>query len=253
VSKSAVLGPTARRVVIPDGAMLFDTARAASLRPDWFEPGYWRVRGALRAAPAGRGGAWFVDFDGMALVLRHYRRGGFMARISSDRYFFLSELHTRPFREWLLIHRLHHQGLPVPVPIAARYVRQGATYRGDLITERIDGAESLAERLTAGGVLVSSWVDVGRCIRRFHDVGVDHADLNAYNLLFDSEQRVYMVDFDRGRVHRSQGLWCDRNLVRLRRSIDKICDSLPPGRFGESDWQLLLAGYREPAPATETA
>ena len=51
----------------------------------------------------------------------------------------------RPFREWLLIHRLHHQGLPVPVPIAARYVRQGATYRGDLITERIDGAESLAE------------------------------------------------------------------------------------------------------------
>jgi hypothetical protein len=53
-----------------------------------------------------------------------------------------------------------------------------------------------------------------------------------------------MIDFDRGRL-RERGLWCDANLVRLRRSILKVSDTLPRGGFAEQDWSRLLLGYRD--------
>jgi hypothetical protein len=60
-----------------------------------------------------------------------------------------------------------------------------------------------------------------------------------------------VIDFDRGTL-RGQGLWRVANLVRLRRSLLKISDPLPPGHFTETDWQSLLAGYTaaplEPPP-----
>ena len=52
------------------------------------------------------------------------------------------------------------------------------------------------------------------------------------------------LDFDRGQL-RAPGLWRDGNLVRLRRSLDKITWELPAERFGESDWHGLLDGYRQ--------
>jgi hypothetical protein len=42
------------------------------------------------------------------------------------------------------------------------------------------------------------------------------------------------------------------NLVRLRRSLEKLTWALPPERFAEADWHALLDGYRQnsapPAP-----
>ena len=58
---------------------------------------------------------------------------------------------TRSFAEWYLTYHLHRAGLPVPAPIAARYVRHGLFYRADLITQRIENSESLAQRAAARG------------------------------------------------------------------------------------------------------
>jgi 3-deoxy-D-manno-octulosonic acid kinase len=80
-------------------------------------------------------------------------------------------------------------------------------------------------------------------VRRFHDLGVCHADLNVHNILL-SEDGVYLVDFDRCQL-RGGGLWRDANLVRLRRSLEKLTWGLPPERFGEADWHGLLDGYRQ--------
>ena len=52
------------------------------------------------------------------------------------------------------------------------------------------------------------------------------------------------LDFDRGRL-KKPGLWCDGNLVRLRRSLEKITYKLPPEHFSEADWHGLLDGYRQ--------
>ena len=149
--------------------------------------------------------------------------------------------------------RLHRGGLPVPAPIAARYRLSGFTYTGDLITERIESSRSLAQRLVDSGLPLEDWIAVGRCIRRFHDFGLCHADLNAHNVMFDGAGAVWLIDFDRGRLRRA-GLWRDANLVRLRRSLLKVTDPLPPGHFTETDWRSLLAGYASaPAPAPAPA
>ena len=94
-----------------------------------------------------------------------------------------SEGSTRPFPEWQLTYHLHHAGLPVPAPIGARYCRNGIGYSGDLITERLMNAESLAGWLRARALPILNWIAVGRCIRAFHELGVCHADLNAHNVM----------------------------------------------------------------------
>src|SRR5262249_29264465 len=179
----------------------------------------------------------------------HYRRGGFMAHLAADRYRWRDEQSTRPFAEWQLTYRLHRAGLPVPAPIAARYRHAHATYTGDIITERLPTVGSLAECLRTGALSAMTWIATGRCIRRFRDLGVCHADLNAHNILL-SEEAVFLIDFDRCQL-RAPGMWRDGNLVRLRRSLEKVTWSLPPERLGESDWYALLDGYRQSSARSE--
>ncbi|MDE2449370.1 MAG: 3-deoxy-D-manno-octulosonic acid kinase [Gammaproteobacteria bacterium] len=243
------LGSEVKQGVIEGGAMLYDASRTRNLTAAWFDPRYWSSRGELDGTARGRGTTHFVRSRDRRLVLRHYHRGGLVSLLSSDRYIWRGEDQTRPFAEWSIMYRLHRAGLPVPAPIAARYVRHGSTYRGDIITERLTTVGSLAECLGLGALSIVTWISIGRCIRRFHDFGVCHADLNAHNVLL-SEETVYLVDFDRCQLRRA-GLWLDTNLVRLRRSLEKISYGLPADRFSEADWHALLDGYRQPAAGRE--
>jgi 3-deoxy-D-manno-octulosonic acid kinase len=244
------IGAEVRHKPIRGGAMLYDASRAGNAEASWFDPRWWQGRGDLHAAPEGRGSALFIDADARRLVLRHYRRGGWMARLMGDRYRWHGEDQTRCFVEWHLLYVMHRAGLPVPLPIAAGYVRRGRTYTADLLTEQIPGTRSLAARLRAGPLTLTAWITVGRCIRRFHDDGICHADLNAHNVLLDDAESVWLVDFDRGRL-RHPGFWCDSNLVRLRRSLEKIGTRLPPSHFSEADWASLLDGYFTAAQTAE--
>ncbi len=227
--------------------MLYEADWRGNLTADWFDPDFWRGRNAIEGKAVGRGTTWFVRSDADQLVLRHYRRGGLVAQILGDRYRFAGADNTRPFREWSLLALLHGRGLPVPQPVAACYRLRDGWYRGDLITRRLVGTHSLAQLLAQGPVSIPAWVAIGRCLRRFHNALVFHADLNAHNILLRGEADVYVIDFDRGHLRSGPGIWCDSNLVRLRRSIDKVTDSLPGGRFSETDWHSLLAGYRAAA------
>mgnify|MGYP001077708666 CR=1 FL=1 len=227
--------------------MLYDTSRAGNLTAAWFDPTYWEQRGALEGQARGRGAAYFIRSGDKRFVLRHFRRGGLVAQLMGDRYLWRGEEAARPLTEWKLLYHLHRAGLPVPAPIAARYQRDGVTYTGDIITERLAVVGSLAQCLRKGALSIVTWISIGRCIRRFHDLGVCHADLNAHNILLSEDATVYLVDFDRGRL-RKPGLWCDGNLVRLRRSLEKVTYGLPEDRFTEADWHSLLDGYRQ-APA----
>lgn len=225
-----------------DGAaILYDADLLDHVDAAFFEPHTWRSRGALAAVARGRGAAWFVRHDGRDLVLRHYRRGGLLGPWLGDRYLWFGLARTRAFREWHLLAELHRHGLPVPRPVAACVRRFGLCYRADLMTERLPDVESLAQRLAEDALPPARWNDIGRGLRRFHDAGVYHADLNAHNVLLGRET-LYLVDFDRGRL-RAGGRWTRANLARLKRSLDKLKGLDARFCFSGTDWSALLAGY----------
>src|ERR1700722_5003271 len=191
------LGAEVKHSPLTGGAMLYDTSRANNFAPAWFDPAYWQSRGELDGvASRGRGATHYFKTAGANLVLRHYRRGGFPAHFSKDRYLWRGEENTRPFAEWQLTYRLNRAGLPVPAPVACRYIHNGMTYTGDLITERLPTVGSLAECLSKGALsILTGWL-IGRWGRRFEALGGCQADLNAHNVLL-SEETVYLIDFDR--------------------------------------------------------
>jgi 3-deoxy-D-manno-octulosonic acid kinase len=238
--------------------MLYDASRAGNLSTEVFDPVLLARRGQIVGAARGRGTAWFLSVQNQSWVLRHYQRGGLLRALRRDRYFWQGEESTRAFAEWQLTYHLHRAGLPVPAPVAARYRKLGFSYRGDIITERLPDVWSLAQGLAAGPMSLLTWIAIGRCLRRFHELGVCHADLNAHNILIGNgpdDDRVFLIDFDRGSL-RKPGFWKDDNLVRLRRSLEKITWGLSREHFTEDDWHGLLDGYQQlplPLPLSGSA
>jgi 3-deoxy-D-manno-octulosonic acid kinase len=243
-------GAEVRLKSIHGGAMLYDASRLSNADEGWFEPKWWQRRGTITPGAEGRGGTLFIDANPRHFVLRQYRRGGWPARFSKERYFWRGVDHTRSFAEWYLLHGLSRAGLPAPIPIAACYHRRGPTYTAALLTQQIEGVRSLAALLAEAPLALPAWTAIGRCLRRFHDAGVYHADLNAHNVLLTGAHEVWLVDFDRGELRRP-GFWCDANLVRLRRSIEKITDADAGAYFTEEDWASLLSGYFTPPEPAE--
>jgi 3-deoxy-D-manno-octulosonic acid kinase len=245
-----------RRIATAQGALLVDPLRTAELLEgageSLFDPEYWRARAELVPADRGRGATWFVGPARQPWVLRHYRRGGAAASVSSDRYVWAGEARVRSFAEYRLLALLHRRGLPVPAPVAARYRRSGLAYRCDLITQRIEAAQPLSALLLAGALNDTHWRSIGAAVAVLHAAGADHADLNAHNVLIGTDGAICVIDFDRSRLHKPGGArrpaWAARNLERLRRSLAKIADESGIRRVLPEQWAMLEAGYESRAP-----
>lgn len=227
-----------------NGAILFDGDIFEDISDAEFTAGHWLasspVSGGLRSS--GRGNTMIVRSDQGEFVLRHFLRGGLIGRFVSDSYFWLGEEATRAFSEWHLLTELRAMELPVPRPAAARYTRKGFSYRADMLTIRIPDVMPLSDRIAERPGAEDFWEKLGSGIAEFHKAGVFHADLNAYNIQIDKDDKLWLIDFDRGRL-RQPGSWQQSNLARLHRSLQKIKRLDPALQFSESNWDALLAGY----------
>lgn len=225
----------------PPYAIVYDALRIQEPDACLFEPDYWAAQDRVISTAPGRGSATFIDADFGKGVLRRYLRGGVPGRVVEDRYLFLGVGRSRPFREFHLLADLVRQGLPAPVPIAAVCERLGAVYRGALLTEALEHRWTLSDAL-GSGISAARWNAIGRAIRRLHDHGVWHADLNARNILLgDEPENVFFVDFDRARYRPGRPVDGRSNLARLRRSLEKPGTGKmanPP-----DEWAALLKGY----------
>lgn len=210
-----------------------------------FDPAWLKQSGLLQnAALAGRGIICLFEHADKTLVLRHYRRGGFIRHLSPDRYRWQGLDSSRPWREFNLLAELQHLQLPAPVPYACCVSRTGWTYSGALITRMIPATETLAQKLCREEVPESEWFAIGQCIRRFHDAGVFHSDLNAHNILLNSDGRVFLIDFDKSGLRTGHGRpWKFANLKRLQRSIMKCWTEADLFFFSPQSWATLKAGY----------
>jgi len=205
-----------------------------------FEAAYWRARHLVVGEAPGRGSSLFLQArDDEQWVLRPYQRGGLIAKLSQQRYVWLGVERTRAFREVRLTAALYEQGLPVPRPVACCVTRFGLTYEAALLTVRIPGARALASLLTNGEADEALLKRVGAMIKRFHQAGLDHVDLNARNILVDETGKPWLIDLDRCRL-RPPGKWQASNLQRLERSVVKFAPSQV-----ENLMAPLYAGYAD--------
>ena len=226
--------------------ILYDAECIEEASANLFEPDWHQRIGALKGAAVGRGTTHFFDLGNYAAVLRHYRRGGLVAKFNSDCYLWTGLESSRPWREWELLAALREKKLPVPKPLAARVVTAGVWYRGDLLMEEISRAQPLSQWLMQQSLAESTWQAVGATIRRFHAAGVYHADLNAHNILLDAEDRVSLIDFDRGKLRAVSRVWAQANVSRLQRSLTKLYGLHPGFHYNNIGWNALLYGYENP-------
>ncbi|MES1189961.1 MAG: 3-deoxy-D-manno-octulosonic acid kinase [Steroidobacter sp.] len=224
------------------GGILYEPSLFGKPEPQLFEPAYWLSRDTAASIQGGRGQVLFIHDGDRRWVLRHYRRGGLIARFNKDRYLWRGAETTRSFREWRLLTKLIGMQLPVPVPVAARYVRGLVSYRADLITMEIPGARSLSSLLMNSPMENARWQQLGRTLARFHKLGVHHADLNAHNIVLDQMDAIYVLDFDRGTIRSPERAWIDAVLARLLRSLNKL-KAQRDIHFNDENWQQLRAAH----------
>jgi 3-deoxy-D-manno-octulosonic acid kinase len=243
-----------RSSIQQDGAafILADADLPEALGPEQFDPEWWAKREAAEPLIGGRGGITSLHVQAIypalhgSWILRHYRRGGYVARMLGDLYLSGTPAMSRAFREWQLLARCTRLELPVPRPVAACVMTVGPFVRQDLITWQIPDAVALSAALDRGDEV--DWRSVGVAIGRCHAAGLDHADLNAHNLML-SPQGVMVLDLDRGRLRTPAKPWQQANLQRLRRSLEKLA-RIAGRQVAEADWDALLEGHSQSHPAS---
>ncbi len=153
-----------------------------------------------RALPGGRGGAAaFPLRPDLAVVLRPYRRGGLVARLTRGHYVGLS---PRPFRELRAAAALEAAGVPTPEPLGAAVLWDApGLYRGAFATREIWGAANLwqflqqappAERGPACAAAATT-------VQALFAAGALHPDLNLQNFLIRRAAtglEAWLIDLD---------------------------------------------------------
>jgi len=208
-----------------------------------FDADYWRQRPGFEVINSGRGGSVRIGLDGRDAILRRYHRGGAVGKMLSDQYLWMGKILSRPWREWRILERARRAGLPVPEPIAACICRSGLWYRAVLIMAYLQDTEMLTQRLEREVLKPGSWHRIGLLIKRMHAAGIHHSDLTSDNILIDSRDRFYLVDFDMARVMNVIGDWQWRPLYRFQRSLEKRHRNRKL-HFDDDDWQALMDGYQ---------
>lgn len=230
-----------RRHKQESGLIVYDADRLPQPGLQLFDDRHWEQSGAVLGRAQGRGQALLLETEYGPAVLRQYLRGGWPARVSRDLYLFTGYNRSRPVAEFHILAKLGALRLPVPAPLAALCERRGPFYRGWLLMHRIEAVEALADLLGSRGEDHDLWRQVGAVIRRFHDAGVVHADLNARNILV-AAGGIHLVDFDRARCAPGDGRAFANNLRRLRRSLDKLWPASRRDRL-QPCWDALETGY----------
>lgn len=210
---------------------------------NWFDASYWHQQNKIYAKKTGRASTWFFEHASLKAVLRHYWRGGLVGKVLTDQYINTGLKNSRVYQEFSLLVHLSERGLNVPKPIAAQFKSSGLIYRADIITQAIEGAQSLLDILQSRPLTSTEIEKVALGIAEFHNEGVFHADLNINNILFDHQDEMYLIDFDRGQLKPPAPHWQQANMTRLQRSFNKQLAKQPIFHWQHSNWQTLHTHY----------
>ena len=180
-----------------------------------------RTGGSEAGTLEGRRAVRIHHLDGVGrIAVKSYARGGWMRRISTEKYLGLGI--TRCRREFELLEKVNALGIRAPEPIA--FVSRGRVfYLAWLVTRAIASPVALSRlsledeprsRQAAGEAV--------KQIRLLVQHHILHVDLHPGNVVVDGRQRVFLVDFDRGRLYRGKREKLrQRYLARWERAVYK--------------------------------
>lgn len=218
---------------------------------DYFSADYWQQQGAITGSSKGRYTTYFVATETKSqtpieMVLRHYYRGGLVAKLTKDSFVYTGAQNTRAVRELNLLKTMLDLGLPVPKPIAAMVSKSSGVFcKNDILIERVAGAKDLFHYLLTQPLNNELWQKVGATIKQFHQAGVFHSDLNIHNILIDDQQKIWLIDFDRCDIREPHDDWQQANLDRLLRSLHKELGLNNEFNFSTDNWHQVLIGYNQ--------
>jgi len=233
---------------VGDAYLVFDAELAPELVSLRLADPEARKRLFVRAPRRGRGAVPSVSLRrDTHVVLRRYQHGGLFGGITGSLYLgparALEELHVTA--------RAESMGAPVPhVLCLALWPAVGPFWSALIGTREERGARDLLEALLSAPSAEARRAllrEVGEAVRRLHDAGVDHRDLQLHNILVSEEsgrRRIVVVDLDRAVYHPRGGLpprLRARNLGRLTRSAVKA--GLFRGPIGRRELAAFVGAY----------
>lgn len=179
-----------------------------------------------RALPGGRGGvgAFLLRHD-LPVVLRPYRRGGLMGRVNRSRYLGVA---PRPFRELRIAVAVAAAGVPTPEPLGAAVLWEApGLYRGAFTTRELWGAANLWRFLQQAPATQrgDACAAAAALVRRLHDAGALHPDLNLQNFLIRRAAgglEAWLIDLDGVRFASVTPRHRQAAFARICRSIRRL-------------------------------
>jgi 3-deoxy-D-manno-octulosonic acid kinase len=186
----------------------------------------WAAAQSDRREFAGRLAAYGVTLGGRSAVVRHARHGGLLAPLLGDLFWGA----PRFYREAALSRTLAERRVRTPAVLAAVRYRAGPFHRADVVTAAVEGADLVelffGETPPSGAAREAVLDALGALVRRLHDAGFVHPDLQLRNLLVrdaaGAEPEAWLLDVDTCRPMRADGdAERARNLDRLYRSWAK--------------------------------
>jgi hypothetical protein len=165
--------------------------------------------------------------SGVCLRLKQLKRGGMTRHLWRDRL---------PGRRRLMENlsiplEAITRGIATPKPVALLLLKgPPLLFRGWIAFEEIAGATDLIERWSSGHRPSTDELAISmQLVKRMHDAGIEHTDLNVGNILLRAsatgEPEAFVIDLDNARLHPSALALAarQRSIRRLERSYLKWC------------------------------
>lgn len=155
-----------------------------------------------------------------SVAVKYYHRGGIVRHFIKKRYFKWGK--TRSQKEYELLQKVRGLGINTPEPIAFAY-RGRLFYQAWLVTREIKQHQTLANLSIINEerthFVMKNIIDQ---VTTLIKSGILHVDLHPGNVIVDNQDRVYILDFDKGSFFTGNiNVLKNRYLSRWTRAIQK--------------------------------
>jgi len=175
----------------------------------------------LNSVLGGRSSVVIDKVNGLgSVVIKYYRRGGLVRYFIKQKYLKCGK--TRGQKEYELLQKVRNLGISAPEPIAFAY--SGLLfYKGWLVTREIKEHQTLTKlSFLNEDRTIKIMKEVTRQISFLIKNNILHVDLHPGNVIVDNHDRVYIIDFDKGRLFNGKNTSLrNRYLSRWNRAVKK--------------------------------